>query len=553
MRVASADDVAWDLEADLVVVGFGGAGASVALQARELELDVVAIDGAEGGGATEASGGVFYAGGGTAVQKACGEEDTPENMFAYLEQETQGVVDDATLMRFCCESAGDVDWLMNHGVKFGGPVWKQKTSYPNVDYFLYHSDNSLLPAYTEHARPAARGHRGVIRKGRSAVNLGGSIYQPLKQSALASGVVLECKTEARQLIVDTEGVVVGVRALHLKPGSDLYREHAKCLARANLITRLYPFFLPGARVVHRLADRYFARAAEIDKEERTSRSYRARRGVCLSTGGFIFNRPMVKHHCPHFAAGMPLGTPGDDGSGIRLGQSAGAAVDRMERATAWRFVNPPVAWCQGIIVDSNGARFVNESSYGATIGDAMVDVADGEAWLILDSQLVREAWRQIAPGRVLPFQQQLAGLNMLFGKRKANGTEALCREFGFDEHTLRATLTEYARAARGEVEDAFRKATADTHELVPPFHVIDVSLGARLLPCTVLTMGGLVVNETTGEVRRDDGTEIKGLYAAGRAAVGLPSHLYMSGLSIADCIFSARRAARHAASANPVS
>jgi 3-oxo-5alpha-steroid 4-dehydrogenase len=551
MQIAAVDDVAWDVETDFVVVGFGGAGAAAALQAREQGLQVVAIDRAEGGGATEASGGVFYAGGGTTIQQELGEHDTPENMFAYLKLETQGVVSDDTLMRFCRGSAGDADWLMKHGVKFGGPVWKQKTSYPKVDYFLYHSDNSLLPTYAEHAAPSARGHRGVIRKGKSAVGLGGSIYQPLKRSALASGAVLDCKTEARQLIVDSDGVVVGIRALHLKAGSELYREHSRCLARADLITRLYPFFLPGARVIHRLADRYFARAAEIENTQRSSRTYRARRGVCLSTGGFIFNRPMVKHHCPRFAPGMPLGTPADDGSGIRLGQSAGAAVDRMERATAWRFINPPAAWSSGIIVDSSGARFVNESSYGATIGDAMVDAAEGKAWLILDSRLVREAWRQIAPGKVLPFQQQLAALNMLLGKRKANSIEALCQELGFDDATLRTTLAECASVARGEIEDAFGKPAEDTHDLVPPYHVIDVSLGAKLLPCTVLTVGGLAVNEATGEVRRDDGTEIKGLYAAGRTAVGLPSHLYVSGLSIADCIFSARRAARHAAAANP--
>ena len=42
------------------------------------------------------------------------------------------------------------------------------------------------------------------------------------------------------------------------------------------------------------------------------------------------------------------------------------------------------------------------------------------------------------------------------------------------------------------------------------------------------------------------GVPIKGLYAAGRTAIGLPSKLYVSGLSAADCVFSGRRAARHA-------
>jgi 3-oxo-5alpha-steroid 4-dehydrogenase len=57
----------------------------------------------------------------------------------------------------------------------------------------------------------------------------------------------------------------------------------------------------------------------------------------------------------------------------------------------------------------------------------------------------------------------------------------------------------------------------------------------------------LVVNEKTGEVLNEQGKAIKHLYAAGRTAVGIPSKGYVSGLSIADCVFSGRRAAKHAA------
>jgi 3-oxo-5alpha-steroid 4-dehydrogenase len=53
-----------------------------------------------------------------------------------------------------------------------------------------------------------------------------------------------------------------------------------------------------------------------------------------------------------------------------------------------------------------------------------------------------------------------------------------------------------------------------------------------------------VVDEETGGVKRDDGTVIEGLYAAGRTAVGVCSQQYVSGLSIADCVYSGRRAGR---------
>lgn len=540
-------EINWDNDTDLVVVGWGAAGAATALEAREGGLQVIALDRAEGGGATALSGGVIYAGGGTSTQKEVGEEDTPRAMFDYLKLETQGVVKDETLMKFCEDGPETIDWLKSHGVRFSGPVWKKKTSYPNVKFFLYHSDNSLLPNYKAVAKPAARGHRGVIKKGRSAVNLGVSMTGPMTHSALAKGVQLHKKTEVRQLITDKTGRVVGVKALQIVADSDEYRLHGKYLSRAELIGKIYPFFLPGGGLAKKLAIKYAAKAAAIEAKERHVRYYKARRGVVLSAGGFIFNRDMVEHHCKKFRPGMPLGTPADDGGGIRLGESVGGATDRMDHGTAWRFINPPLAWSQGIIVNAKGERYVNESCYGATIGDAMVEHNDGKGWLILDDKLVKEAWRQSTPGKVLPFQWQLAALNMLFGKKKFDNSDDLSDKLGLDKDTFGVTIEEYKRIASGELEDPFGKAPEDVPGLEAPFHVIDVSLGARLLPCTVLTMGGLVLNEETGQVQRDDGSEIEGLYAAGRTAVGICSHLYMSGLSIADCVFSGRRAGRHAA------
>jgi len=62
-----------------------------------------------------------------------------------------------------------------------------------------------------------------------------------------------------------------------------------------------------------------------------------------------------------------------------------------------------------------------------------------------------------------------------------------------------------------------------------------------------LSLGGLKVEEASGQVLSADNTPVDGLYAAGRSAVGVASRSYVSGLSIADCIFSGRRAGRHAA------
>jgi 3-oxo-5alpha-steroid 4-dehydrogenase len=62
----------------------------------------------------------------------------------------------------------------------------------------------------------------------------------------------------------------------------------------------------------------------------------------------------------------------------------------------------------------------------------------------------------------------------------------------------------------------------------------------------------LLVDEQTGLVRRPSGDTIPGLYAAGRTAVGVCSNSYVSGLSLADCVFSGRRAGPHAAQSEEV-
>src|SRR5262249_19867275 len=105
-------------------------------------------------------------------------------------------------------------------------------------------------------------------------------------------------------------------------------------------------------------------------------------------------------------------------------------------------------------------------------------------------------------------------------------------------------------ARRAGIDPAGLAATVAAHprkELTaPPYSLLDVSIRSRL-PAPMLTLGGLRVDEETGDVQTPDGTGIPGLYAAGRPAAGICSRSYVSGLSLADCVFSGRRAGRHAA------
>ena len=550
--VKSADEINWDETADLVVIGFGGAGAATALHGLEKGLSVIAVDRFDGGGATTKSGGVIYAGGGTPVQQEAGLEDTPENMFNYLVQETNGIVSDETLRDFCNESAGTIGWLQEHGVKFGATVWHEKTSYPGPEYFLYHSDNSLTEKAKKTAYPAARGHRGYvpIEQGRKAQNLGDSIYEPMKQAALQRGLTLLTYSEVRQLVQDESGNVLGARVLRFDNPAQL-EKYQKLRARATWLMMVWPPILPGFSFFMKQAFKLLAKAQQMEGH-RTEKYIRAKKGLTLSAGGFVFNSAMVNQYAPKYHGSFPLGTDGDDGAGIRLGQTAGGKADNMQRVTAWRFINPPMSFGRGIIVNLKGERFINEMVYGATLGVEMAENHDGKAWLILDKRLVKQALREVSGGKARAFQRDLARLNIWLGSKKSLTLVGLAAKIGIPLAPLEQQIADYNRAAKAQDgSDRFEKSDADLAVLEGPFYAIDISIDARLFPCPALTLGGLVVDQSTGQVLAEkDNQPIGGLYAAGRNAIGVCSENYLSGLSIADCVYSGRRAARNIAERN---
>ena len=136
----------WDVEADVVVVGFGAAGACAALEAAAAGCSVLILDRFGGGGATALSGGVVYAGGGTPQQRAAGVTDTPGAMLGYLRTEVGDAVPETTLREFCDGSVAMLAWLEGHGVPFEGSLCPDKTSYPTNRHYLYYSGSELSAA-----------------------------------------------------------------------------------------------------------------------------------------------------------------------------------------------------------------------------------------------------------------------------------------------------------------------------------------------------------------------------------------------------------------------
>lgn len=526
LRADSA--LAWDIETEVLVVGLGAAGAAAALSAREAGADVLVAERFQGGGATIKSGGVVYLGGGTRYQQQAGYADTPEAMFRYLSEECGTAVSAATLRQFCEGSTELLSWLEGLGVPFQSHAAPPKTSYPRNGVYLYYSGNEGVPARAAVAAPAPRGHR--VRA--PGIDSGRELYRILAAQVEARGAQVWRQAGVRRLIQDASGRVIGAEIARLMPGSAAAARHQTLIARAEKWHNV----APGR------ADRLRAEARALEQAEAVRHRVRARRGVVLTTGGFIFNREMVAQYAPKYLEAMRLGATGCDGSGIRLGASAGGVPDRMEKGSAWRFINPPTAWPRGVVVNRQGERFCNEQVYGATLGVAMCEGQGGRAWLILDKTLRRAAMKEALFGKLWFFQSVPAFFQMLFAPR-GKTPEALAEKLDLPAGALRATVTTYTADQHDGRDDALGKSAEMCAPLdTPPYYALDISANSKTFPCPTITLGGLKVNEETGAVVDAHGVDIPGLYAAGRSAVGVASNGYVSGLSIADCLFSGRRA-----------
>jgi 3-oxo-5alpha-steroid 4-dehydrogenase len=534
--VAAPDGANWDESCDVLVVGCGLAGCAATLRtAEDPALSVLAIDRGEGGGASALSGGVLYLGG-TRVQQEAGIEDSAENMARYLAHETGDLVRPETVERFARQSGSMIPWLESHGARFGGPATTVKTSYPGRAY-LYYSGNEQTEAALKLAAPAPRGHRAKPPGGNDDPwSYGGRQLLPPLLAAMRAkpNVRLSPQTTARRLFVDASGTVVGAEIWRLKPGSAAAFAHRKLLQMGrNMIATVLGLTAPAMKA-----------AAAIERKQARPVRVRARRAVVLSAGGFVFNRTMLQRCAPDYVGVAPLGTIGDDGSGIKLGASAGGTTAQMDVCSAWRFLYPPASWTKAVVVGPSGTRIVNEQEYGSRTGEALFVRNGGRGWVIGDQPLHDLVEEDRKDPELQPYMKLQMRSQMRFNLESAPTLAELAGKIGVPADALVRTVETYNAAIRAGEPDAWGKSDGYRRLIeTGPFYAYNISFDARLNPISGLTMGGLKVDEDTGGVLGEDGRQVPGLYAAGRNAVGICSNWYVSGLSLADCMFSGWRAA----------
>jgi 3-oxo-5alpha-steroid 4-dehydrogenase len=323
----------WDGSADLIVVGMGVAGVCAALEAHRAGLDVLVIERASGGGGASAtSEGIFYLGGGTALQRDCGYDDTPEEMFKFIRASTS-TPDDESIRRFCDHSVAHFDWLEAQGVPFERRSFKGKAVSLRTGEGLLTTGNEKSWPFCEQAVPAPRGHQ---TKASPEQGGGAAAMLALLAAFEREGIAAIYDSTVTALVVDDDGRVVGVRVR--QGGKDLH--------------------------------------------------FRGAAGTILAAGSFNLNADMTRENLPVVSRhGIPLGIPSNDGAGILLGQSVGGVTLGMDGVIATASIYPPAQLIKGIIVNSLGQRFIAEDVYHGRLANHIEQQPDQKAYLIVDSEI----------------------------------------------------------------------------------------------------------------------------------------------------------------------
>lgn len=218
---------------------------------------------------------------------------------------------------------------------------------------------------------------------------------------------------------------------------------------------------------------------------------------------------------------------------------------------------PVMPW---ILVDQLGRRFANEyEPYPGDTGVRHFSHLDGNqgrntrlpAWMVLDADgfAMYKLGRFIA--HVTPDAPDMArafawsednGRELALGIfREAPSLSSLAALTDIPEATLAATLDAWNDACGARRDDAFGRPPSTMRPIArAPFYL------AQVWPLVINTQGG-PVHDADQRVLDVDGHAIAGLYAAGELGSAF-GHLYMAGGNLAECIVGGRRAARHAVS-----
>ncbi|WP_418001688.1 FAD-binding protein [Mycobacterium sp. PDNC021] len=483
--VNAADVTDWSDEADVVVIGFGIAGGCAAVSAAAAGAKVLVLEKAAAAGGTTSMAGGHFYLGGGTAVQQATGHDDSADEMYKYLVAVAHDPEHDKIRAYCDGSVEHFNWLEDLGFQFERSYYPGKVVVPPGTEGLSYTGNEKVWPFCEQAKAAPRGHSVPVPG-----ELGGAdmVIKLLLKRADELGIEMRYETGATNLVVDEQGRAVGVRWKN--------------------------FGVTGA-----------VKAG----------------AVIIAAGGFAMNPEMVAEHTPalgqkrktkHHGEVEPyiLGNPNDDGLGIKLGVSAGGVARNLDQLFITAAAYPPEVLLTGVIVNQNGQRFVNEDSYHSRTSAFVLEQPDQVAYLIVD-----EAHTEMP---AMPLIRFIDGWETVAEMEAALGIPA---------GNLAATLERYnANAAAGGDPDFHKQPDYVAAQDNGPWAAFDLSLGRALY--SGFTMGGLSVS-IDGEVLREDGSAVPGLYAAGACAsnIAQDGKGYASGTQLGEGSFFGRRAGAHAA------
>ena len=476
------------VDADIVIVGAGGAGMTAAITAAEEGKSVVILESQSmvGGNSVRATGGMnagktvyqdeneFGESAGvektlkaaaekyadnetiTALAKTVSEQwaayqANPTGYFdsvELMELDTmiggKGINDPELVETLCANSADAIDWLDEHGITL-------------------HNVSSFGGASVK------RIHRPVNAEGKT-VSVGSYMIPLLQENCEKAGVKMMLDTTATEILTDANGAAVGVKA------TGASGETVTVNAKA----------------------------------------------VVLASGGFGANLDMVVKYKPELKGFMTTNAAGIQGQGIEMAEAIGAATVDMDQiqihptveANTAALITEGLRGDGAVLINAEGKRFIDEVGTRDVVSAAEIAQTGSYSWLVVDQAMVDAS--SVIQGYIKK------------GYTVTGATyEELGKAMGVDAAAFAETMEKWNGYVEAKNDPDFGRTSFANPLNTAPYYAVKVTAGVHH------TMGGLKINANT-EVLNEKGEVIPGLFAAGEVTGGVHGANRLGGNAVAD-------------------
>ena len=487
--VAASGEKAEDstVEADVVIVGAGGAGMTAAITAANEGKSVVIVESQAmvGGNSVRATGGMnaaktVYQDENTFEQAAGVEKTLASAAEKYADNETITALAATVAEQWAAYQANPTGYfdsveLMELDTMIGGkgindPALVETLCEGTADAIDWLDENGITLHNVSSFGGASvkRIHRPVGDDGK-VVSVGSYMIPRLQQACEKAGVQILLSTTAEEILTDG-GKAVGIKA------TGATGETVTVNAKA----------------------------------------------VILASGGFGANLDMVVEYKPELKGFMTTNAPGILGQGIAMAQAIGADTVDMDQIQ----IHPTVQYDSAaliteglrgdgaVLINAEGKRFIDEVGTRDVVSAAEVAQTGGYSWLVVDQKMADAS-------------------SVIQGYIKKDYTvegktyEELAEAMGVDSAAFAETMANWNQCVADKTDAEFGRTSFANPLDTAPYYAIKVTAGVHH------TMGGLKIDTNT-EVLDADGNAIPGLFAAGEITGGVHGANRLGGNAVAD-------------------